>query len=230
MKLILKLFGFIGIFIFAGLGYLAYSLGIIGTPKPKDLGVTYSAADLTAADTKSQVVTTISAGATTISYEGSHSISKNFTAQELTAVANERTWSNLPFSNVQIRINPDNTIEFSGNVATAKLADYLVAVGGLSRDMAEKIKGYVPVQGNPSFYLHTSGKIINNQTSLAVSSVQIGPVSIPDNYINQYQPMVTKFINDRIAAWSGMQVNSLTFSGGQLVFEGNLPDKEIINK
>ena len=230
MKIFLKLLGLMGILIVAGLGYGAYSLGIIGTPKPKDLNVTYSVADLTRADSKSGVESSISGGATMIKYEGSHAVSQSFTAQELTAVANERAWSSLPFSNVQIRINPDNSVEFSGNLDTVKLSDYLVAAGGLSSADATKVKSYSQVQGNPSFYLNTTGVMENNKISLSINSVQVGPITVPTGYISQYQPMVVKFINSRLAAWEGMKVNSLTFKDSLLVFDGQLPDREIISQ
>lgn len=231
MKLILKLFLLVIVLIILAGGYGAYAFGLIGTPKPKDLGIEYTEADWQMAEDKTQVKTeTVSQAGpeTALKYSGSHPVKQSFSSAEITAAANHRAWKYLPFKNIQVRLNTDGTAEVSGNINTAMIADYLVAVGGLSAKEAQLVKDYVPVRGNPSFYLKAGGSVKNNHISLDLQSVKVGPVNVPGNYIDQYQPEVVKFLNDRLPQWEGMQVDSLDFDDGKMNFSGNLPDTEIV--
>jgi len=214
-------------------GYGVYAFGLIGTPKPKNLGINYTEADWQTSQGKSQIKTEIVAATVpleAIKYQGSHPVTQSFTSQELTAEANKRTWQYLPFKNIQIRINQDGSTEVSGNLNTSIVTEYLTAVGGLSLKEAEIVKSYVPIQGMPTFYLKGAGSVENNKISLNLQSVQVGPVSIPTGYINQYQSTVVTFLNDRLQKWDGVKIDSLNFNSSQLNFSGTLPNTEIVAK
>lgn len=212
-----------------GIGYGVYAFGLIGTPMAKDLGVRFSEADFISMEKKSGVKHDVLAdgGKGIISYAGSHEVNNTFTSEDFSAFAQYASWKYLPFTNVQIRLNEDGTAELSGNMNTRSLSDYLMGTGGMKRDEADKIKSYVPFEGNPTFYIKVGGGITENKLeNFSVRAAQIGSVPIPSALINEYMNRVETYLEDRIAKFPGTYVKSMTIEGGKLRYEGTLPDKE----
>ena len=162
-----------------------------------------------------------------IKYTGSHDVDNTFTSEDFSAFGQYASWKYLPFMNIQIRINKDGTAEASGNMNTSKLADYLMGAGGVSGDEASKIKSYIPISGNPTFYIKVAGSMKDNTLQdFAINAAQIGPVSIPSGFINTYSGRVETFLEDRVRALPGAYVRSLTLEDGKMRFQGKLPDTE----
>jgi hypothetical protein len=225
----MKLFKIILLVIVALIGYGVYAFGFIGTPKAKDLGIRFTQTDFVSMEQKSGVKHDVLApgGKEIISYAGSHDVDSTFTSEDFSAFAQYASWKYLPFTNVQIRINEDGTAEASGNMNTAKLADYLMGAGGVSVDEANKIKSYVPISGNPTFYIKVGGSVKENTLqNFSIQSAAIGPVPIPSTFIGLYIGRVEKFLDDRIAKLPGAYVKSMTIEDGKLRYQGSLPDRE----
>lgn len=212
-----------------GIAYGVYAFGFIGTPKAKDLGVRFTEQDFTSMEQKSGVKHEVlsAGGSEIIKYTGSHDVDNTFTSEDFSSFAKFASWKYLPFTNVQIRINSDGTAEASGNMSTSKLAEYLMGTGGVSSGEASQIKSYVPISGNPTFYIKVSGSMKNNNLeNFAIHSAQIGPVSIPSGFISTYIGRVETYLEERVDALPGAYVTSLTLEDGKLKYQGKLPDVE----
>jgi len=222
--------GKIVLFLFVvGVLYGAYSFGLFGTPKAKDLGVRFTQADFVSMEQKSGVKHEVLSGGGNeiIKYTGSHDVDNSFTSEDFSSFAQYASWKYLPFTNVQIRINKDGTAEASGNMSTSKLADYLMGTGGVTSGEANQIKSYVPISGNPTFYIKVGGSVKENVLkNFSVQSASIGPVSIPSGFISTYIERVTSYLDDRISKLPGAYVKSLTLEDGKLKYQGKLPDVE----
>ena len=213
--------------IVGGVGYVAHSFGIIGLPKPRDLGVTYTQADTDSALKKNKVeredILIGESPSQSIGFSGSHEVNDTFNSAELTGLANERSWVYLPFRNLQIKLH-DGGAEISGNLDTSKLINYLQAVGGMTADEAAQVKKYVPIDGKPSFYVNVDGHVEDNDLSLNVNQVSIGAFSVPGSIISSNQARVNQFLESRARQWEGLSINSLSVSGDELKFDGTLPN------
>lgn len=225
----MKLLKIILLLLLIGIGYGLYAFGFFGTPKAKDLGIRFTAEDFKSMEQKSGVKHEVLTGGGNeiIRYNGSHEVNNSFTSEDFSSFAQYASWKYLPFTNVQIRINSDGTAEASGNMSTAKLADYLMGTGGVSSGEANQIKSYIPISGNPTFYIKVGGSVKENVLqNFAIQSAQIGPVSIPSGFISTYIGRVETYLDERIAKLPGAYVTSLTLENGKLNYQGKLPDTE----
>src|SRR5664280_1447887 len=99
------------ILVILGLGYLGFVPGvskILGSDKPRDLGITYTAADLKSITSKNHVQRIVLESAPDIEssfvLKGAQAINNVFTDKEITArLGQESDWMFNPFTNVQIK-------------------------------------------------------------------------------------------------------------------------------
>jgi hypothetical protein len=117
------------------LGYLGFVPGVsyvFGSNKSKDLGVTYTAADYISAHARNGTThTVLSAGTApenSITFSGQHAVNTTSTQHEMNALINNRQWEYYPLKDCHLRINPDNTVEFSGIIITDRIKGYLEAL------------------------------------------------------------------------------------------------------
>ena len=106
--------------------------GIFYLTRPKNLGITYTQADLKSIYGKLNVVyeplpANAGAGKTLIA-SGAHPVDQTFTSQELTAAADNRRkqYIYFPFRHVQIRVNPDGSVEGTATVPRPTAAGRIV--------------------------------------------------------------------------------------------------------
>jgi hypothetical protein len=216
------------------LGYLGFVPGLsdlMGSNKPRDLGVRYTQADLNSLMAKNGVQDVVlpptSNPAGSLRYEGTKPLKNSFTQEELTArmADNEKVKYN-PLSEPQLRINADGTAEMSGKIDLDMIEDSATAFNVPDYTVQEavpyidKVKAINP---NPAFY--GKGKIVikDNQISLDMQKAEIGRTPIPLDQL----PMdrITSGMEDMMGLVPGLNVKSLTFEDGKMSFDGNVPAK-----
>jgi hypothetical protein len=112
--------------------------------RPKDLGVKWSATDYESIERKCGVLIDAPPEGTDrdayrIEYSGEQAVDWTLTEQEITAWMNTNRPGYWPFSSVQVKIHPDNLLEASFYLDTAKLmTDQSVA-----DCLPQEIKGYI---------------------------------------------------------------------------------------
>lgn len=213
------------------LGYLGFVPGVsnlFGSNKPKDLGVTYTEADYASAHARNGTTHTVLPSGTTsensITFSGQHPVNTTYTQAEMNALINYRRWEFYPLKDCQLRINPDNTVEFSGVIIIDRIKGYLE---GLKQDEnnLDVITNYLKfIPGNPAFYIRgtlevSNGQIINTQ----IIQFKVGNLSLT----KQVQDNLLKIIDaaySQINSYPGFTINTLKFVNGQVQFIGTLPD------
>ena len=239
----------LAVIIVLGLGYLGFIPGvssIFGADKPRDLGVTYTAADGDNAIKKSgRQITVLPSNlppADSLKYSGQKAVDVSLTQAEFNAYINDK-WEYYPVTGVQVKISPDGTVEASGILRIDRfhgLADALQ----VPQDVRDKVKDYIKViPGNPAFYVKGKAEVINGQiTTLDFPEVQIGKFTIPQSGLpglNQNsmfgeltlpQSTLRALKQSTIDAiyWffgriPGFSVKSFNFNGGKVNFNGTLP-------
>jgi hypothetical protein len=226
--------GVIVIVVVLVLGYLGFVPGVsnvFGSNKPKNLGATYTAADYTSAHARNGTTHTILPAGTapenSIKFSGQHPVNTTYTQAEMNALINSRRWEYYPLKDCQLRINPDNTVEFSGIVITNRIKGYLTALK-LSENNMKSVTDYLKyIPGNPAFYVKgtlevANGQIINTQ----VTQFKVGNLT----FTKQIQDKLPEIINaaySHIRSYPGFTIKTLKFINGQVQFIGTLPDSAV---
>ncbi len=213
------------------LGYFGLIPGLsnlMGTNKPRDLGMKYSEASFQSALDKSAVeMATLPADdPRVIAYEGSHVVRTAFTDEELTAHAFDKNWVGYPVSDVQVRINDDNTAEVSGILKLAQISPFLQAMNISQADFEKAMaKISIPIKDMP-FYAKGFGTAKNNTLDITMTNFEVGRFPVPQNILDQYQDELTQFGQDIMRNIPGFSVREARFENGALFFDGELPTIE----
>lgn len=211
------------------LGLIPQIAKILGSDKPRDLGVTYTDKILLETREKSGVeiktLTPAENPVATISYMGKHAVDGSFSSEELTAAVNNRPWIYNPVERVQIKISGDE-LEASGYLLTDRILGFVTATGGAKFDISLIMKYLKLPGGKIPFYVKTSGEMKDNNLSLNVSSLEAGRLPVPLTFINKFKPQIIEFIEERVIFARGTSIESLTLADGKMNFKGTLPDLE----
>lgn len=216
------------------LGYLGFIPGvsaIMGSNRPKDLGVSYTNEDLASLMAKNGIQDAVLPDTDVprqgLIFSGSKPVKNTFTQEELTARMNDYTklkYNSL--SDIQIRVNDDGTTEISGRIDLKNTEGCFIAFGMPQQDYDE-LKPYIDkakiLNPKPSFYAKSSLSVVNNQIELNLEEAKIGRVvvptkQIPDGYIERVGETMLGNID-------GLDIKSLTFKDGKMSYEGSVPAK-----
>lgn len=188
---------------------LALAGALPGTNNPRDLGVRYSKADYKRALAKSKLALDNKPEEATpdthMVYYGKMPIDETFTNAEISALLNYSHSPRWPFSNVQVRFNNDRSAEASG----------IVTYNSMS----------IPV------YVKGKGNIVSSKSiGLSLQDIKVGNFPIPEGMKAQGLSMVTEAANDKIQSISGLELGSISLSGGKAHFTGSIPEKAVREK
>jgi len=203
-----------------------------------DLGVKYTEADATSVlNTGGIVATNACPAGTTCSsvkatYIGIKAVDLTLTNQQTTALINE--WitlsKNAPFTNAQVRVNADGTVDFSAMVSISRLRNFILSSDVPQADV-DQVMPYISAFGD-SFPIETTGTltITNNQVSDNITKFQIGLFPLPSSVFSDNQAAINSFLDDRLQLISGLSISELSFTGGQTTFKGTVPQTMIFPK
>jgi len=220
------------VFVLGFLGFVPGLSAVLGANKAKNLGIKYTDADKITAVEKLQVkYGQLSANASEkgLVLKGFHPVDKFFTSQELTALADTRQkqFGLFPFKNVQIRVNPDGTVEGSGILEFNTALDYLQQLGVPLDQVNKAIDKFKILRGELPVYLKVSGGVVNNTSNIIVQSAEIARIPIPQALVNQYGPSLNNLVEDIVAQRKPhYDIKSLKVEEGKIHFVGSSPDEE----
>lgn len=221
------------------IGYLGFIPGVstvLGSDKPRDLGVRYTSENYKSADAKALVkietietTPTVKAG---LVWEGSKSVVNNFSAEELTAVINTHSpnWKYFPVTDAQVKINADGSAAISGLLHLDRMAGYSEAMGTNYADI-KTVTDYLKIVPSAlPVYIEGAGTVTNGKVSLDISKAELGRLSVPANLIKDNQGAINNFFSEQINAIPGLNIQSLDFKNGNMDFKGTMPEKVITAK
>jgi hypothetical protein len=212
------------------LGLIPFLSKLMGTNKPRDLGMEFSQEqyDLGLLKSGTETKSAPSSASASISYEGSHQVIDSFSDDMLTAHAFDKSWPNYPISNVQVRINDDNSCEVSGIIKLPQIDSFLQAMNISQGDYQKALtEASIPIANLP-FYAKGMGTASNNSLSIDVSAFEVGRFPVPKGIIDQYQDDLANFGQTVMSRIPGFSVNEARFENGSIYFDGTLPDAELI--
>lgn len=227
----------IGVLSFLGVvGVILVCIAILlpGFFGPKDLKIKTSKAAYESAISKMnyQKDTAPSTGAAedyTYTYGELKKIKAALTSEELTSFFNYNRPDYYALKKVQVRINPDNTVEFSGSLDT----DYFLnkVLGGKYSEQ-EIIKAFPLIKSLPdsvNVYTQFSGEIADNKTvDFAFDDVEVMGIGLPSSLYNtesakmEISSLLDNFLT-KTTEKTGGTYESIKVENGELVISGNLP-------
>jgi hypothetical protein len=193
------------------LGYLGFVPGVsnlFGSNKPKDLGVTYTQADYNSAHARNGTTHSILPAGTapenSIKFSGSHPVNTIYTQAEINAEINDRDWEYYPLKDCQLRINADNTVEFSGLVITSRLKNYAAGLKE-SDDTMNSITNYIKyIPGNPAFYAKGTVEVANGQiVNTNITQFKVGNLNFTGQ-IDDKLPDIISAVSKDLSAPQGV--------------------------
>jgi hypothetical protein len=214
------------------LGYMGFVPGvsdILGSNKPRDLGVAFTPGDFQSARAKTGTVIadlpSDAAPAQSIKFTGTtKTVNATFTQAEFNALLN-KSWKYYPVSDCQLKVNADGTQELSGILHVDRLQGCAQALGFSDQDLKQVTDYLKAVPGNPPCYLKGHISIVNNQfVNSDITDLQIGKVPIPADQIQSNKNAIASAAQSVIAHVQGLSVKSFNFVNGQVKFDGTLPD------
>lgn len=215
------------------LGYFGLFPGVsslLGANKPKDLGVKFTEQDLNKGRELAPIELKDQTGGKSLAFEGSKSISGDYTSEVITAMINSAKYKYYPLTNTQVKIGPDGTVETSGNISISKVGQWSLDLGA-DEGLVATAKSYIGfVSPNPSFYLKGKMSVSNNQINLNVSQAKVGRFTAPTSIIDEYQGQLADFVADRMVNVPGMQVKSAVFEAGKMKLDATYPAIEKSHK
>jgi len=197
---------------------------------PKDLGQRITSEDSLAAQSKTGIEVAKLPKDTLddkgYSPEGKKALSVTYDSKEVTALVNNLTWKNFPAKNVQIKINPDGSIESSGVIIISKAIPFAEGLGYSADQVKQAMEKYRLPKFEVPYYLKGNGNIKNNNVTLSVSSFKIGAIPVPQNITNNAAFEAVSFIENLINRYQDhYSAESLIFDNGKVAFTGQVPEK-----
>lgn len=217
---------------FVLLGQVPVLSALVGAGQ-KDLGINVTVEESAAAQAKdgTQIVA-LPPGSTAsedFRLEGKREVDFTFDSQELSAHSNNRAWKNYPVKNVQIRINPDGSIESSAILMVSKFMPYAMGLGYSESQIREAMDKYKIPPVEVPVYIKGMGSVINDQVNVDAQKVRLGAVEIPGNIVSLANTEAEVVLEDIISKNShSFHAESVTFSDGNMHFVGQLPEKEYV--
>jgi hypothetical protein len=187
------------------LGYLGFVPGVsdlMGTNKPKDLGVSFSETNYASGMAKvpGAIVLNPEYLCANCAYTstGSVAVNTNFTQEEFSAMINKRNSTIGPLRDAQFKFNADGTVEASGKIVDPR------------------ITGPVYVKGKIDF---ANGR----SAALKLDLAQIGNIPLPADQAKIAQDIANDTIQKTFAQNPGLSITSITIEEGKVNFDGTLP-------
>lgn len=204
-RLFLVVFLFFVVAIIFGLGYMGYIPAIanlLGTNKPRDLGIRFTKQDRTDAHTKSGIqygtLPASTSDALSIQRFGKHNVDTSWSSSQASALMNDRPWKYWPYKDVQVKFNTDGSAEVSGGLNKAVVPGYAATIGVPKAAVEFAMKLLPP---SPVFYLKMKASLKDNQVEVfEPQDFQLNRLPLPVNLFLSFNPHLVKEVNAQLSA------------------------------
>jgi len=178
--------------------------GVLGTNRPRDLGVRYTEADYESGLAKipGHTVTNPEYMCFTCAYESQGSVPADatFTQEEFTAQVNTLNAEKGPVSDAQVRFNDDGSIETAAAIADSMFNGPVYARGRIA-------------------------SVGPRSVELAVDEAEVGRVGLDESRTTEVTTLANQFIGDFFRKNPGLSVETLEVGADGVQFKGTFPER-----
>ncbi len=211
-------------------GFVPGLSNVLGARTPKDLGVSWTQADLVSYEKKTGTTfnsfetappNPLKPGKKTIFADPKSVQGLELTQSEITAAINSLDWELQPLTNVQVRLTPGG-VEVSGNLKLDRVADFVSFIGGVgySSSDVDKAVGLGDFLNGAAFYAKGQASVTNNTLAFSLGQIQIGRFSPPADIASK---VIFTGGSNGIDNTKYLDVKSATPGDGKLNFTGTYP-------
>jgi hypothetical protein len=220
-----------GVLVGGYLGFIPAVGKILGVTDTKDLGIKYQDIDTMALNKRMGVYIVKSQDSTQVAnglvLEGKVPVSTSLTSEQISAFANT-DWKYYPFSNVQIRVNANNTVEASGYLKMSKIFSFTQALGFQDEDVRKAMDEYKIPTADLPMYAKGTLSVTDNKLDLNITSLTVKKIPVPSAIIAKAVPGIVSATESIISNLPGVDIQSLTFTDGKMNYKGTIPGKQTI--
>jgi hypothetical protein len=199
------------VIVVAILGYTGFVPGLsdlMGTNKPRDLGVSFSQADYASGLAKVPGVIVENPQYLCVVCEytstGSITVDETFSQEEFTAMFNKRNSELGPIQDAQFKFNEDGTLEASAMINHPKLSGPIYAKGNVTKTSSRGVK-------------------------IDLDYAEFGRVGIPEDQMPLVDDIISTAIQQTFDSNPGLSIESIEIVEGGVNFKGTLPETTIGN-
>ncbi|MBI2984219.1 MAG: hypothetical protein HYY50_01165 [Candidatus Kerfeldbacteria bacterium] len=206
------------------LGYYGFLPGVsklFGSDRPRDLGVSVTAADLQSANSKlgqSQVALARGQDPHTIWQAADEvSVDANLTPAEYAA----HFMTIHPVKDLQLLFHDDGSFEASGRIDRGRIRGLLRAAGVDEVDQLGVLSVFDRyLLGNPIFYLRGTGEITDGQASLTLEKTELGRLSLSPG---PFAAGLVTYAEGLIKNIPHLTIARMAVENGRLHVQGTIP-------
>jgi hypothetical protein len=204
------------------LGNVPVASKLLGTNKPKDLGVVISINNAYSGLQDMKCPLTPQGVEDVMKNPKSYTTVKtSLTSDEASSILALGDIPGFPLRMTQIKLGPNGSIQASGVINTEDLQKALKE-GGASSETVDKVMGYVKSAKYLNFYADGNLSVKNNQISGHFNSAKIGNISIPGDLISSIEPGIASAVTNGLIK-QGYNIRSLTISEGKVDLDMDRP-------
>ena len=189
-----------------GVFYVPGFSEVLGTNKPRDLGVKADPAKFNALLAREKVKLNGPASdfdlTANIRYGQAAPMDATVTSEELTSMMQATNNAKGPLKNMQVKLGSNNQLEMSANADLQKF-------------------GY-PVSG-PIYLKGTLEKAGSGSVKMSVTEGAFGLIPVPADTLKQGEDGIEQAVNRQLSAMPGMRIDTLDIENGQLHYTGAFP-------
>lgn len=228
---LIAILSFLGVI---GITLVCIAIFLPGFFGPKNLGIKTSKAAYESAIAKMnyQKDTAPSTGTAedyTYIYGELKKVETGLTSEELTSFFNYNRPKYYALKKVQIRINPDNTVEFSGALDTDYFLNKVLGGKYSEQEITDAFPLIKAIPDSVNVYAQFSGEIADNKSvGFAFSDIEVMGVGLPSSLYNtesaktEISSLLDNFLTKTTEKTKGTY-ESVKVENGELVISGNLP-------
>jgi hypothetical protein len=200
----------IGVVVAGSTGLVPIVSDLMGTNKPRELGVSFSETNYASGLSKVPGASVTNPQYLCIGCEytssGQVPTKTTFTAEEFSAMLNKRNDGTIgPVSDIEIKFNEDGTVETSAMVDTTGI------------EGVPELKGPIYAKGKIDSFTSKSLEI-------DLESAEFGRVGIPADQNPQVEDAVNEALKKAFEQNPGLSINNIEVTSEGLVFDGTLPE------
>jgi hypothetical protein len=190
----------------SGIVYIPGFSDLLGTNKPRDLGVKADPAQFSALLARENVKLNGKSSdfylTAPIRYGSSVPMDATVSSEEITSMMQATNNAKGPLKNMQVKLGTNNEMEMS---AFADLESY----------------GY-PLRG-PVYLKGTFLKGSSSSININIREGSFGLIPVPENMLKQGEDGIEQQINRQLLAMPGLRIDTLEINNGQLHYRGAFP-------
>jgi len=204
------------------LGNLPVASALLGTNKPKDLGIELSTESALAGLQSLNMPLTVDNLEDIYNNPESYTrVNASIGEEEASSLISLGDINDFPFRLVQINFGDDGSVKASGvvdiAVLEAALRDY-----GASGEVMDRVMGIVKNAEYMNFYMEGNCSIRNNQVDAELDKLQIGRIGLPTDFVQDNAASITGYV-ERSLTNAGYNIRSMTISEGEVNFDMDRP-------